>query len=83
MDSVNFPKCWLTENTQNGTKNGKALSIFPQCEILSKHYYIWLAANSRDSRNGTKRDYPDFPAIPTHPIGGGAERERDKSNIYP
>lgn len=82
MVSLNFPEMLLFEKAQNGKENGKALCIFPKCEILSKHYSIWLADNSRDSRNGTKRDYPDFPAIPTHPIGGGAERERDKSNIY-
>lgn len=77
MVSLNFPEMLLFEEAQNGKENGKALSIFPKCEILSKHYSIWLAANSRDSRNGTKRDNPDFPTIPAHPIRGGAERERD------
>ena len=67
----------LFEKTQNGKENGKALSTFPKCEILSKHYSIWLTEHSCDSRNGTKRDCPDFPAIPAHPIREGAERERD------
>ena len=66
------------EKAQNGKENGKVFSIFPKCKILSKHYYIRLAVDSRDSRNGTERDCPDFPAIPAHPIRGGAERERDK-----
>jgi len=77
MDSLNFPEMLLFEKAQNGKENGKALSIFPKCEILSKHYSIWLTEYSRDSRNGTKRDNPDFPAIPAHPIRGGTERERD------
>ena len=78
MDSLNFPEMLLFEKAQNGKENGKAISIFLKCEILSKHYSIWLTEVSRDSRNGTKRDNPDFPAIPAHPVKGGAERERDK-----
>ena len=77
MDSLNFPEMLIFEKAQNGKENGKAISIFPKCEILSKHYSIWLTEVSRDSRNGTKRDCPDFPAIPAHPIRGGTERERD------
>ena len=77
MDSLNFPEMLLFEKAQNGKENGKLISIFPKCEILSKHYSIRLTEHSRDSRNGTKRDNPDFPAIPAHPIRGGTERERD------
>ena len=71
MDSLNIPEMLLLEKAQNGKENGKVLSTFPKCEILSKHYSIWLTGNSRDSRNGTKRDNPDFPAISAHPIRGG------------
>ena len=77
MVSLNFPEMLLFQKAQNGKENGKVFSMFPKCKILSKHYSIRLADDSRDSRNGTERDCPDFPAIPAHPIRGGRERERD------
>ena len=77
MVSLNFPEILVFEKAQNGKENGKVFSMFPKCKILSKQYCIWLTEHSRDSRNGTERDCPDFPAIPAHPIRGGRERERD------
>lgn len=78
MDSLNFPEKLLFEKVQNGKENGKPISLFPNCKILSVHYSIWLTEYSRDSRNRTNRDNPDFPAIPAHPIGGEGNGKQEK-----
>ena len=78
MDSLNIPEKLLFEKVQNGKENGKAISLFQNCEILSAHYSIGLTEHSRDSRNRTERDSPDFPAIPAHPIGGEGNGKQEK-----
>lgn len=78
MDNLNFPEKLLFEKVQNGKENGKAILLFPNCEILSAYYSIWLIEHSRDSRNRTERDSPDFPAIPAHPIGGEGNGKQEK-----
>ena len=82
MDNLNFPEKLLFEKVQNGKENGKPISLFPNCKILSVHYSIWLTEYSRESRNRTNRDNPDFPAIPAHPIGGEGNGTQKKGLIF-